>query len=251
VNPGSGDDSASPRTREAFDLTANRGVRERYGKSPGRLQFLLARRLIEAGVRVVTLCGGLGATMARADSSTNLFQLGHARGQLHAHSASRLPGSIHALHTLWTICTSAAWPRMWSWWRAADGPVAAGGPTQRRRQLVGPRPDHWQTASRWSPAAASAWASDRRDRPSRRHARGTAYTPAELAGDAVRGAGDRPEAEPSPITRPTAVHSRRTRQDQRIAVTAISRVASLPLSRPQGTAQLLEGAEVIGHGYSR
>jgi hypothetical protein len=49
----------SGKTREAFDLGREpRTVRERYGRSPGTQQFLLARRLVEAGVRVVTLCGG-------------------------------------------------------------------------------------------------------------------------------------------------------------------------------------------------
>jgi hypothetical protein len=49
----------SGKTREAFDLGREpRPVLERYGASPGTQQFLLARRLVEAGVRVVTLCGG-------------------------------------------------------------------------------------------------------------------------------------------------------------------------------------------------
>jgi hypothetical protein len=49
----------SPRVRDAFDLSREPAkVRELYGKSPGTQQFLLARRLVEAGARVVTLCGG-------------------------------------------------------------------------------------------------------------------------------------------------------------------------------------------------
>lgn len=47
------------RTRDAFDLRRESAqVRERYGRLEGSQQFLLARRLVEAGVRVVTLCGG-------------------------------------------------------------------------------------------------------------------------------------------------------------------------------------------------
>jgi uncharacterized protein (DUF1501 family) len=47
------------RTREAFDLDREAPqVRDRYGRLAGSQQFLLARRLVEAGVRVVTLCGG-------------------------------------------------------------------------------------------------------------------------------------------------------------------------------------------------
>jgi hypothetical protein len=47
------------RTRDAFDLRREPArVRDRYGRLEGSQQFLLARRLVEAGVRVVTLCGG-------------------------------------------------------------------------------------------------------------------------------------------------------------------------------------------------
>lgn len=50
---------SSPRAREAFDLGREPDrVREKYGKLPGSQLFLLARRLVESGVRVVTLAGG-------------------------------------------------------------------------------------------------------------------------------------------------------------------------------------------------
>jgi hypothetical protein len=63
---------SSSKTREAFDLSREPDrTREKYGKSPGTLQFLLARRLVEAGVRVVTLCGGW-ANDGRGDSASNL-----------------------------------------------------------------------------------------------------------------------------------------------------------------------------------
>ena len=40
----------SSKVREAFDLSREpEKVREAYGKSPGTQQFLLARRLVEAG----------------------------------------------------------------------------------------------------------------------------------------------------------------------------------------------------------
>jgi hypothetical protein len=62
----------SPRTREAFDLRREpQRVRDMYGSSPGAQQFLLARRLVEAGVRVVTLCGGW-ANDGAGNSSSNL-----------------------------------------------------------------------------------------------------------------------------------------------------------------------------------
>jgi hypothetical protein len=48
---------ASPKARAAFDLSQEPiKVREKYG--PGSGHFLLARRLVEAGVRVVSLSGG-------------------------------------------------------------------------------------------------------------------------------------------------------------------------------------------------
>jgi hypothetical protein len=64
----------SSKTREAFDLAREPlKVRESYGNMPGTLQFLLARRLVEAGVRVVTLCGGWdnGGVPGSASSISN------------------------------------------------------------------------------------------------------------------------------------------------------------------------------------
>src|SRR5262249_1721806 len=58
----------SPRARAALDLSQEPDrVRERYG--PGSSHFLLARRLVEAGVRVVTLSGGWARE--GGESSTN------------------------------------------------------------------------------------------------------------------------------------------------------------------------------------
>jgi uncharacterized protein (DUF1501 family) len=60
----------SPRARAAFDLSLEPApLRARYGTNPASQQFLLARRLIEAGVRVVTLCGGW---VAQGESPANL-----------------------------------------------------------------------------------------------------------------------------------------------------------------------------------
>lgn len=45
--------------RDAFDVTREtQATRERYGNDPASTHFLRARRLVEAGVKVVTLCGG-------------------------------------------------------------------------------------------------------------------------------------------------------------------------------------------------
>ena len=60
----------SPRARAAFNLDKEPApVRGRYGMNPASQQFLLARRLVEAGVRVVTLCGGW---VAQGQSPANL-----------------------------------------------------------------------------------------------------------------------------------------------------------------------------------
>jgi hypothetical protein len=62
----------STRVRDAFDLGREpEKVKAAYGKSPGTLQFLLARRLVEAGARVVTLCGGW-VNNGEGDSPSNL-----------------------------------------------------------------------------------------------------------------------------------------------------------------------------------
>jgi hypothetical protein len=62
---------SSSKVREAFDLTREpEKVRAKYGKLPGTVQFLLARRLVEAGVRVVTLCGGWDNDGGGSSSST-------------------------------------------------------------------------------------------------------------------------------------------------------------------------------------
>jgi uncharacterized protein (DUF1501 family) len=62
----------TPRAREAFDLSREpRQVRDLYGRPAGSQSFLLARRLVEAGVRVVTLCGGWDND-GQGSSSSNL-----------------------------------------------------------------------------------------------------------------------------------------------------------------------------------
>jgi hypothetical protein len=60
------------RARDAFDLNREpRRLRDLYGPSEGSQSFLLARRLVEAGVRVVTLCGGWDND-GQGGSSSNL-----------------------------------------------------------------------------------------------------------------------------------------------------------------------------------
>jgi hypothetical protein len=60
------------KARDAFDLAREPlKVRELYGRSEGSQAFLLARRLVEAGVRVVTLCGGWDND-GQGGSSSNL-----------------------------------------------------------------------------------------------------------------------------------------------------------------------------------
>jgi hypothetical protein len=92
---------SSPRARAAFDLSREpTRVRDRYGRLPGTLQFLLARRLVEAGARVVTLCGGW-ANGGEPGSASNL-----SNWDTHEDNFKRIreqaPHLDHALHALIT-----------------------------------------------------------------------------------------------------------------------------------------------------
>src|SRR6185312_3074041 len=91
----------STRVRDAFDLNREpEKVKAAYGKSPGTLQFLLARRLVEAGARVVTLCGGW-VNNGSGDSPSNL-----SNWDTHEDNFGRLriqaPHLDRALHALLT-----------------------------------------------------------------------------------------------------------------------------------------------------
>jgi hypothetical protein len=60
----------SPQVRDAFDVSREpQAVRARYGTDPASTHFLRARRLIEAGAKVVTLCGGW---VSNGESPANL-----------------------------------------------------------------------------------------------------------------------------------------------------------------------------------
>jgi uncharacterized protein (DUF1501 family) len=62
----------STRARDAFDLQREpQRLRDLYGRSASSQAFLLARRLVEAGVRMVTLCGGWD-NGGEAGSASNL-----------------------------------------------------------------------------------------------------------------------------------------------------------------------------------
>jgi hypothetical protein len=52
---------AAPETRQAFDLSREPlAMREKYGRNTLGQSLLLARRLVEAGVKLVTVCSGFG-----------------------------------------------------------------------------------------------------------------------------------------------------------------------------------------------
>ncbi len=60
----------SSKTRDAFDVSQEpQTVRERYGTDPASTHFLRARRLVEAGAKIVTLCGGW---VSQGESPANL-----------------------------------------------------------------------------------------------------------------------------------------------------------------------------------
>src|SRR5207247_3605760 len=67
----------SPAVRQAFDLAREpAGLRERYGHNTLGQSVLLARRLVEAGVKLVTVCSGFnGKTPQDAwDTHTDNFR---------------------------------------------------------------------------------------------------------------------------------------------------------------------------------
>lgn len=61
---------SSTKVRDAFDVSRETpAMRERYGTNPASTHFLRARRLVEAGVKIVTLCGGW---VSKGESPANL-----------------------------------------------------------------------------------------------------------------------------------------------------------------------------------
>lgn len=60
----------STKVRDAFDVSRETpAMRERYGTNPASTHFLRARRLVEAGAKIVTLCGGW---VSNGESPANL-----------------------------------------------------------------------------------------------------------------------------------------------------------------------------------
>ena len=87
----------SSKTRDAFDVSREpQAVRERYGTDPASTHFLRARRLVEAGAKIVTLCGGW---VSKGESPANL-----SNWDTHEENFPRLreqlPGMYRALSAL-------------------------------------------------------------------------------------------------------------------------------------------------------
>jgi uncharacterized protein (DUF1501 family) len=58
------------KVRDAFDVShETKTTRDRYGTDPASMHFLRARRLVESGVKIVTLCGGW---VSNGESPANL-----------------------------------------------------------------------------------------------------------------------------------------------------------------------------------
>ena len=134
----------SPKVRDAFDLSKEPDrVLARYGQrqvpapdvqgpssTPGtREPFLLARRLVEAGVRVVTLRAG---------------EWDHHSSRQRRHlprPAAACCRCSTAASTRWsTTCTPAAWTRTCWWWCSASSAA------RRRSRQPGPGREHWADA---------------------------------------------------------------------------------------------------------
>jgi hypothetical protein len=170
----------SGKVREALDLSREpEKVKEAYGKSPGTLQFLLARRLVEAGTRVVTLCGGW-VNNGSGDSPSNL-----SNWDTHEDNFNRLrvqaPHFDRAMHALLTDLAQrgldkdvivVAAGEMGRSPRIGKSTGATNGPTGR---------DHWETgfALVAGGGAANGKVVGETDRYGDR-ARGKPYTPQNL-----------------------------------------------------------------------
>jgi hypothetical protein len=170
----------SSRTREAFDLAREpEKSRKRYGSSPGTQQFLLARRLVEAGVRVVTLCGGW-ANDGAGDSPSNL-----SNWDTHEDNFNRIkfqaPRLDHALHALLTDLRQRGLDQ--------DVVVVACGEMGRSPRVGKPNDggnanatgrDHWETGFAWlAGGLQTGQVVGETDRQGGR-SRGTPYTPQNL-----------------------------------------------------------------------
>lgn len=93
---------SSRKTRDAFDVTQEtREVREMYGLDPASTHFLQARRLVEAGVKVVTLCGGWvqqgqsPANLSNWDTHDNNFPRVREQLPYFDHALSALITDLH------------------------------------------------------------------------------------------------------------------------------------------------------------
>ncbi len=86
----------NPKTRDAFDLTQEDDkTRDRYGRNSWGQQLLMARRLVEAGVEVMT-------TSLSGPTMRSRRQLGRSRGQsshlrCHAIRAAAYDQAVSAL----------------------------------------------------------------------------------------------------------------------------------------------------------
>jgi hypothetical protein len=73
----------SPRVQQAFDLGREpAGLRERYGRNTLGQSCLLARRLIEAGVKLVTVCSGFNGKTPQDAWDTHTDNFRKLRNQL-------------------------------------------------------------------------------------------------------------------------------------------------------------------------
>ena len=89
----------SSKVRDAFDVSREtHAVRERYGTDPASTHFLRARRLVEAGAKIVTLCGGW---VSNGESPANLSNW-DTHDENFPRLREQLPRFDHALSALVT-----------------------------------------------------------------------------------------------------------------------------------------------------
>ena len=104
---------SSTKVRDAFDINKeSQQVREKYGKKAER--FLQARRLIEAGVSVVTLSVA-GTMFPGGDWDTHAGGDQKSETNLRATSAASCPNTTRSSTPSSPTCTTAVWTRTWPW----------------------------------------------------------------------------------------------------------------------------------------
>ena len=138
----------NPKTKEAFDLSKeDPAVRDRYGRNAWGQQLLLARRLVEAGVDVLTtsLSGPLCGRVQNWDDHAvnhNVFEAMRFRAQVYDQAVSALIEDIYqrGLDKRVLVCVTGEFGRTP---KISYAPSTGGGDASAPAGTTQPGRDHW------------------------------------------------------------------------------------------------------------